>query len=546
MKSNHCILLVLCLCLFQNLVAISQNVTELDSLCDVFEKEIALRNSYLEKRKVGIDSLKQQLALYELQKDKVGIININRKIYEAYRSFQCDSAIVYMRKALKASEGDVSMQNVIHIYMIDYFSGLGMYMEASDVLSQIKRSQIASSDIRKYYDAVAHLYGELSNYTQDLTLKEYYHKKNDMYNDSVKSILSITDYDYLWQFENKLWYWNPQEALLINAKRMANMQENTSEYAIAAFMRGLEYMTNKDTINSCIWYLKSAIVDIRLGITDNASSWNVANCMFDLGKMEQAYLFVNYSMDNALFFNAPLRRAQISVSQAVIEKQYQFEIKQKNERLTKMIYLITFMALLAILSLIIIAYQMKKINKSRTRLKETNAQLDYLNKQLTLVNENLKETNDVKELYISHYMSVNSTYIDKLDGYRRMVRKKLMAKQFDELLHISESPEMMDNELQEFYANFDATFLTLYPNFVQQFNALLQDDAHFELKQGETMNTELRIFALIRLGINESSKIATFLRYSVNSIYNYRAKVKSKALNDRNEFENEVMKIGRE
>ena len=141
-------------------------------------------------------------------------------------------------------------------------------------------------------------------------------------------------------------------------------------------------------------------------------------------------------------------------------------------------------------------------------------------------------------------MSLCSTYINKLEAYRRMVNKKLSAGKTAELFRLTQSSEVTEKELKEFYRNFDTTFLHLYPDFVEQFNALLANSERIVLKKGELLNTELRIFALIRLGIEDSSRIAEFLRYSVNTIYNYRAKVKNKAKISREDFENQVMKIG--
>ena len=166
-----------------------------------------------------------------------------------------------------------------------------------------------------------------------------------------------------------------------------------------------------------------------------------------------------------------------------------------------------------------------------------------MNARLQLANRQLSESNQIKEEYIGRFIKLCSTYIDKLDGYRRMVNKKVCAGQIEELTKITRSSNALNAELDELYKNFDTAFLHLFPNFVAQFNALLQEDEQIVLKRDELLNTELRIFALIRLGINDSSQIAEFLRYSVNTIYNYRAKVKNKACVSRDDFENLVREI---
>ena len=194
--------------------------------------------------------------------------------------------------------------------------------------------------------------------------------------------------------------------------------------------------------------------------------------------------------------------------------------------------------------------QMKKLADARNHLQVANKQLNGLNEELRQMNSclsstniELSESNQIKEEYIARFIKLCSTYINRLDAYRRMVSKKVSAGQIAELLKITRSQDALDEELEELYANFDTAFLHLFPNFVGKFNDLLQENEQILPKKGELLNTELRIFALIRLGIEDSSQIAEFLRYSVNTIYNYRAKVRNKARGSREDFDDLVRKI---
>jgi hypothetical protein len=181
--------------------------------------------------------------------------------------------------------------------------------------------------------------------------------------------------------------------------------------------------------------------------------------------------------------------------------------------------------------------QVKAVSTAQKEVQKANLQLKELNHQLY-------EANHIKEEYIGHFMNLCSSYIDKLELYSKMVNRKVLAGQINDLIKMTKSSVVMDKELNEFYSNFDSAFLKLYPNFVEEFNALFAEENRFVIRSDEQLNTELRIFALIRLGINDSSKIANFLRYSVNTIYTYRTKVKNKSLLARDNFEDEVMKIG--
>ena len=184
----------------------------------------------------------------------------------------------------------------------------------------------------------------------------------------------------------------------------------------------------------------------------------------------------------------------------------------------------------------------KYLQKANSSLQNLNTELQKVNDQLHIVNMDLSESNHIKEVYIAHFIKLCSTYIDKMDGFRRLVNKKITNGQVAELHALTRSQEMMDGETEELYRNFDKAFLRIFPHFVDKVNELLLDEEKFKLKEEELLNTELRILALIRLGISNSSQIADFLRYSVNTIYNYRAKTKNRA-KSRNDFEEMITQI---
>ena len=190
---------------------------------------------------------------------------------------------------------------------------------------------------------------------------------------------------------------------------------------------------------------------------------------------------------------------------------------------------------------------MSPTNNSMNRINgpnELNQELQQSNEHLNKLNKELQEANYIKEEYVGHFLNQCAAYIDKLENYRKIVRNKVLTKQYKDLVKLTEATAFIKSELKDFYSSFDDAFLRLYPDFVEKFNGLLEESKPVLLKKGEKLNTELRIFALIRLGISDSNRIANFLRYSVNTIYNYRAKVKNKSAVERESFEEYVMKIG--
>ena len=265
---------------------------------------------------------------------------------------------------------------------------------------------------------------------------------------------------------------------------------------------------------------------------------SLAQNLLEVDDIERAFRYVTISLNDALYYNAKLRPRQISSIIPEIEKAYQnkqlahqetLELQEAHSR-----YLAMIISVLAVLLLAICCYMAyllrrslkssRKIREMNERIEGANAELQKLNDKLERVNSDLREANAVKEEYIALFLSMCSGYLDKL-------KKSITRDQYDA-------------ELKNFYKTFDTSFLSLYPSFVEDLNSLLKEDGRIVLKEGEMLNTELRIFALIKLGITQSSHIASLLRYSVNTIYNYRAQVKNAALSDRENFEENVRKIG--
>lgn len=256
-------------------------------------------------------------------------------------------------------------------------------------------------------------------------------------------------------------------------------------------------------------------------------------------------------MEDAMFCNARLRAYEVSKIFPIIDSAYQDKITKQKEELQIFLVLVSILSLFLIIAVVYVYLQMKRLSRIRRELYRTNVKLNELNTDLQSSNNQLKdlnlelsEANKIKETYIGHFLDLCSMYISKLEKYQNTLNKKAVEKKLDELYKMLKSHDMIDNELKELFENFDNIFLHLYPNFVEEFNSLLIKEERFILKTNELLNTELRIFALIRLGITDSSKIANFLHYSANTIYNYRTRVRNKAAVPREEFESLVMRIG--
>ena len=535
--------------LFTANIAFADN--NLDSILIRLDQTILRHEIYKNAREARIRVLKEKtvnaapvsLAAYQL----------NDSIFREYKSYMCDSAVHYLNKnveiARKLHDREREYKSIFLLSSL--LATAGMYQEAVDMLGDIRREQLPSSLIQDYYVCKEHVYREISGNSREPKSKRRYGDLSLAYRDSLLRILPegvdkrIELQELVLRADGRM-----EDACRINDARLARVPFGSPEYALTSYQRAMIYRQEGNREKEKLYLALSSLSDVQSAITDHASLWMLADLLLKDGDIERAYHYIRFSWDETNRFRARSRSWQSADILSLIDKNYQATIEKKNGMLVTYLALISLLTLLLISAVIYIYRQMKRLAEARNHLQETNGQLKVLNGELhqmnarlQLANRQLSESNQIKEEYIGRFIKLCSTYIDKQDGYRRMVNKKVCAGQIEELAKITRSSNALNAELDELYKNFDTAFLHLFPNFVAQFNALLQEDEQIVLKRDELLNTELRIFALIRLGINDSSQIAEFLRYSVNTIYNYRAKVKNKACVSRDDFENLVREI---
>ena len=346
-----------------------------------------------------------------------------------------------------------------------------------------------------------------------------------------------------------------EEARQLSDQWVERVSPGSRDYAIACYYRSLASETDDDRK---YWLAQSALSDVRHAVMDQASLLALADQLNADGDLDRSYRYIRFTWDCNNRFNTRMRSWQIAPILNVIEKNYQSAVEHNTKVLRMSIIVVSILALLLLGLLLFLHRRNRQLDAARSELKQSNDELasangqlsslnsllSTLNAQLSTVNSQLSEANNVKEEYIGRFMSLCSHYIDKLDDYRKMVNKKMKNKELDELFQMSKSTELKEREMEELLQNFDSVFLHLFPNFVDEFNALLQPEMQIRPKEENRLVTELRIFALIRLGIEDSSKIAEFLHYSVNTIYNYRARIKNGALDNRESFERRVKLLG--
>ncbi len=524
------------------------------------DQAIAESSKFIQQKEDRIQHIKQ--ALDGKTPAKLALV-YNQRLYEEYKSYNSDSAIFYLQKCIHLSQkmNLPAAAADYHALLAYQNSTSGAFAEALTLLNAIDKHSLDTKGKKDYYLAYHHVYGELgfSNLHVDNGLSLAYYHKQDAYRDTLFSILNHNSEDYLMRKETQLTSQKKlKEALKLNDIRLSHCKEGTHEYGIVAYYRYLIYRELKDEQQVKYWLIKSAISDVKNAINDQASLWILAGILSEEGDVERAYKYVNFSWNASKNFSTRIRSWQISPILGTIDCNYQQKLKQANQRLIFAIVVVSIMTLILALLALYVNKQRNLVTAARNELKKTNEKLEKLNLQLSATNQELKQTNDkltrtndklyesngVKEEYIGQFLGACSHYIDKLDKQRLKVNKMVKSHQYQELYDLTKSTEVKEQELDELYSNFDKVFLHLFPDFVDNLNSLLKDEYKIHLADPSKLSALVRVFALIRLGIDDSTKIAEFLHYAVNTIYNYRAKLRNGAIGDRNEFEKKVKELG--
>lgn len=525
----------------------------LDSLLNVLDKTIKEADTYVQIKENKLHELKREArktAPFSIER-----YHLNNDIYLEYKAYSSDSALHYLNENLLLARqlNDKERELKIQLELSYLLSSIGMYMEAADILNSIDRQTLPTSLLGHYYTCYEHVYSEAGAAQPRYKMfASRYVKLSHVYRDSMEVTLDSSSATYLWLRETQLREAGKyDEAMEFSDRRLAEASFGTPQYALVAYQRFrlFESMGKKD---EHLYYLVlSAISDVRSAIKEQSSLMVLAQELHGKGDLKRAYDYINFSWEISQFYKTRLRSWMNITPLSMINGNYQDIIKQQNRELLIYITCVALLALLLVVALIYIYRQMKALSIAKKGLQEVNERLFSLNEELEEVNRHLRstnlelsESNLIKEAYIARFFKLCSVYVDRLQAYRKLVNKKLQRGQVAELLKMTHlSNDIVTVEVQELYANFDSAFLHLFPNFVESLNELLLPEEQIVLKPDELLNTELRIFALIRLGIKDSSQIAELLHYSVNTIYNYRSRVKTKARVSRDDFEDLVAKI---
>ncbi len=522
------------------LVACSSRDDNMSALYRQIDHAIADSSALVGKKEERIHQLRSHLRQAKEQSLRYDIAD---SLYREYSAYKNDSAVAWAlrcyRLAMHVDDSTQRVKAVLHL--VDQYTKSGYFTEAAGYFSKLHPECMSASLRCRYYDVGADLYGNFGYSTEDPVMKNHYWQRSIDMRDSGYKVMPPRSFIY---YNNKVQQLvnsnHGREALRVSDEWLKMVHPGTHDYAIMAYYRSEAYRRMGNGKRQKEWLARSAVADLDNAVMDHASLWMLAGIIYREGDINRAYRYMAYSWKCISFFSTHKRAWDVTPILTVINNSYQQKTRLANNRLMALVVITIILLSVSVALLIYVQRKRKQLWTARNALDKTNQQLRATNEQLKRVNVDLEESDRVKDKYIGNFFSLYSSNIEKLDSFRAKVRRKLKAGQRDELMVMTDPDRMHEEAHKEMMENFDTIFLSLYPTFIDDFNALLKPECKIRPVGKSRMNTTLRIFALIRLGITESARIAGILGYSPTSIYNYRTRAKNMSAVPREEFEERI------
>lgn len=523
--------IVLLLCLP---IATHADNAELIQKLDSIIKQRALTTG---KKEAQLKSLKERAAK---ERQPLHLLRLYRQITDEYYVYQYDSAMVYVKKGneLASKVSNTEYANLFTITNVELLTLAGLYHEASQMIENIDYDQLSTEIKQRYNIALFTLYNYWGDYCGDATFKPVYKERAKKYLTDAISLMKGTEQNYDYMLGEYQVYVNNdlKAALKYYLNALNNTKENTREYAMAAFAIANNYSAQGNYDKYVEYLTLSAISDMASATKENLSLQYLASYLYEKGQHERAENYIQISLEDAKFYNNKLRMLEASKLMPQIAQAYQDTIKTQNYRL-KYFTIGTIILCMLLISLFYYIYkknlqlrkQRKDISQKNQNLQSMTSQLENVNARLSEANEIMADTNHKREILAQLFINLCAKYIDRMKSYQKLVKRKIKANQASELLTTISSSRISEEDAAIFLHGFDKAFTDLYPTFVDEFNSLMSENSQFTIEKGNTLPTELRIYALVRLGVKDSSEIADLLFYSPQTIYNYRSMIKSKA-----------------
>lgn len=512
-----------------------------DSLLRVLDKAIANSKALRERHEERINALR---TTYDNTSSWSMRYDIAQQIYELCYTYKNSMALHYLHLSLSAAEHlrDIDKIDQCKCQLMYQYAKTGFFGEAVLTMNEIDPKSLNDKNRIAYYDYTLYMYNQLAYYTKDKTDQNRFERLQKTMKDSL---LSITP-------KNSMIWLSYMQGMYSEAGkyRAGQARPGKHDYAIVEFYRYQTYdaMGLKD--EALHHLLLSTINDVTTITYDQAAIFYLCRILRDRGDMDRAKNYVKYAYDASTIFGGKMKDWAIMDMESINSK-FQNTLQGHNRMMLIISILLSLMLVVVILLAIVLLKQHRKLRDYAQKQKESNQTLTEVNRQLQLsieankeTNRHLYEANVVKENCIATFFALCTHYIESVNQIRTRTHKLLRSHKFEELSDMVRSSSEEEAALQNLYDQFDNMFLTIYPSFVQEFNELLAPEHRIAEPKKGTLTTPLRIFALIKLGIDDSGKISQLLNLANSTVYNYRTRFRNHAAGDRSTFKDQVRKIG--
>ncbi len=513
------------------------STSKTDSLFDQLKYELNHKSVYDHHKAVTIQKLKKTLHLIS-KNNFEGQFNVCIKLYDEYKSYQYDSAYVYAIKLQDLSRAlkDKSKENYSKIKLGFILLSSGMFKETFDNLNGINTHSLDDSVKIEYYSLMTRAYYDVASYDDDSHYAPFYKNEANKYIDSAIALSKPNSYNkiYLTGFK-KIKNGMLHESSIDFTNLLEHHKLTMHEYAIVASTLSNIYLNTNNSEQSINLLIRATISDIKSSTKETVALFWLAGLLYKSGDIKNAYVYLQQALVDAEFYGARQRKIQIGTLLPIVASDKLNYIETEKSRFLIYLGSVTALTILVIWFSILLFKQLKKLKIKEKIIDDKNIQLEKSNELLT-------EGTKIKEDYIGYFFNVISGYILQLEKLKRSIDTKLNIKKYDDIQIIVDKINIKKERDTLFYT-FDHVFIKIFPNFITEFNALFKKEDQIWPKENEVLTTDLRIFALIRMGITDTETIAKILEYSEKTIYVYKMRIKAKALTHGDDFEHHIMAI---
>ena len=504
------------------------------------------RAHYVELKEKSLNEIKQGAKYVTSNEDK---LKLYEQLANDYKAYEYDSAMTYVNKGLLLAQksNNILFNKRFRLSQTRLLITRGFYAEAKEILQKIAPQEDSHNYQFLYYYTLYELYNNWAAYCENNEFSKNYNQKKMEYLKKAIELSPKKDAFYYYLL-GELYYYsnhpNNNRTIQYYKKALSMEKANSRLHAMTAFALSEIYQKANNLELMEHYLLVAAISDITSATKENVALQDIALFIYKhkTRSLNKAQEYINLSLEDAYAYNNRLRRIEISSKLQLITNAYTDDIKTTN-RLLNIALLVIILLLLGVgISSLFIRKKNRLLKQKKDEITATSAKMEILNGQLHLINDELKDTNQKRERLVKVYIDLCYKNIERNQKLRTLAVRKIKANQSKELLSLLSSSSSTEKENKEFLTEFDKAFLSLYPTFVNELNQQLTESAHIQLKENGEMPPILRVCALLRLGITESSKIAGILSYSPQTVYNYRSILKNNAI-DKEHFEENVLKL---